>query len=193
MPGVKFTFDAEKANEAIALLASLGLPGLTKYKICKLLFLADAHHLVKFARPISGDRICAMQAGPVPSRVLNILNAVIDGNSSDQDAAALAELVEVDRRFQHPRFSARKKVEQFALSESDIDSLKTVAAIHGKRSEFEFLHFLPAYVKAWESRSHGSPKMSFEDLFIDNEDALAGVLENMKETDKVKREFLRLA
>ena len=42
---IQFIFDEGKACDAIVFLASLGLPGLSKYKLCKLVVLADKHHL----------------------------------------------------------------------------------------------------------------------------------------------------
>src|SRR5437899_12988053 len=73
---VAFTFDVEKASAALLYLASRDLPAFDKGKACKLLFLADKLHLVRYGRPITGDHYWALEHGPVPSTVLNLINDV---------------------------------------------------------------------------------------------------------------------
>jgi Protein of unknown function (DUF4065) len=67
-------------------LASKHLPQLTKWRICKLLFLADKLHLLRYGRPITGDAYYAMKLGPVPTNVLNVLD------NAQRLASTMAEL-----------------------------------------------------------------------------------------------------
>src|ERR1700693_6044197 len=132
---VQFTFEPEKATEAMIYLASLGLPGLSKYKMCKLLVLADKHQLVRFGRTITCDRLCAMEHGPVPSASLNMLNHILSGEELTAQELSLAERVTIDRRYRFPRFAAdRGSFNPDILSESDMTSLNEIAEEHGRKT-----------------------------------------------------------
>jgi uncharacterized phage-associated protein len=190
---VRFTFDPEKATEAIVYLSSLGLPALSKYKLCKLLVLADKHHLVRFGRTITGDRICAMEYGPVPSASLDMMSRILGGEELSQQGQALAERVAIDRRYTHPRFAAvDKDFQAHALSQSDLESLQAVANEHGKKGFDELkalTHEMIAYKRAWENKSNNAPPIAFEDFFEEDDEALAGVFEEMVETDAMRKAF----
>lgn len=62
-------------NAILYVLQQLG--GKTDmHKLCKILYFADQRHLSKYGRSITGDTYIAMQYGPVPSNVDDILKAV---------------------------------------------------------------------------------------------------------------------
>lgn len=193
MADVSFRFDDEKAKAAIAYLASRSLPELSKGKICKLIFLADKHHLVRFGRPVTGDRICAMKDGPVPSNILNILNLFLT-DQNDPSLVMLNEAVQIDRSYRNPHFHAVKFNLADYLSESDIESLDAIVKRFGDWS-FSRLraitHEMTAYKNAWEDEARGvnNPTMSFEDMFEDDDEALVGAYEEMVENDALRHAF----
>lgn len=183
--GVKFDFDAEKSAAAIVFLAAQGIPDLTKGKICKLIFLADKHHLVRFGRTVSGDRICAMQNGPVPSAILNILNSILSGLSSLQG-------VSLNRAFRNPHFEAERFDRGDFLSESDLEALSSVSETYGKKTFSELwrlTHDMPAYKNAWADKPDSSNPMAFEDFFEEDDEALTGAFEEMIENFKLREAF----
>jgi uncharacterized phage-associated protein len=194
--GVSFTFDEEKATAAIVFLASRGFSDLTKGKICKLIFLADKHHLVRFGRPVTGDRLCAMRDGPVPSSILNMLNDILDrpGYSSH---VFLERNVSVNRSFINPHFEASQFCLKDCLSESDMESLASTVRSYGGMTFSELrriTHAMPAYIKAWDGgRPHDSPKMKFEDLFEDDDEAVQGAFEEMIENAELGSAFASLS
>jgi len=186
---VRFTLDADKVVAAIVVLAESGIRDLTKYKICKLLFLADKHHLVRYGRPVTGDRICAMEYGPVPSVVLDSLNMLLGiegGNPKAREIAErLAAHVSLDERYHNKHFCLLHKIDaKRYLSRSDLEALDAVVKEHGNKS-FEELkamtHELFAYKKAWGDRDCDNPMMRFEDLFVEDPDAIEGAFEEMIE------------
>jgi uncharacterized phage-associated protein len=184
---VAFQFDSSATVAAITFLASRGVPELTKYKLCKLLFLADKYHLVKYGRIITGDKYCALPHGPVPSRTLNILNAVINNELRDSTAEHLANLVKLDRGFEQPRFHADElAVETDELSQSDILALEQTIDTYGRMGFGELkaiTHEMFAYKQAWGDRSQGSnaEDMSFEAFFEEDSDAVVGARDAMIE------------
>ena len=46
----------------------------TKLKAAKLLYFADKEHLIQYGSSITDDRYIKMKYGPVPTRILNIIN-----------------------------------------------------------------------------------------------------------------------
>jgi uncharacterized phage-associated protein len=191
---VHFTFKFRKAQASLLYLASKDLPGFTKGKVCKLLFLADKHHLVRHARPVTGDRYTAVPHGPIPSRMKDILDEVESGNPVSPEAIEMASAVELDRRFQYPRIRPMKEAEMGELSESDIESLDAVASSFGSKTFTELrsiTHEMPAYDNAWTAKP--APKqqawMHFEDFFEEDEGSRAGVREEMLENDALRKSF----
>src|ERR1022692_3946393 len=102
---VRFKLDVDKTVAAIVFLAASGTRDLTKYKIVKLLFLADKNHLVRYGRTITGDRICAMEYGLVPSVSLDALNIFLGsekGNPAAQEIARqLPQYIAVDGKYRN--------------------------------------------------------------------------------------------
>jgi uncharacterized phage-associated protein len=189
--GARFKFDEEKAVAAVAFLASRRIPELTKGKICKLVFLADKHHLVRFGRPITGDRICAMKDGPVPSAILDMLNNVL--NSPGESAFPVLEKnVSVNRAYANPHFEAREFTLGEFLSESDVEALSSVADGYGGKTFSELrrlTHDMPAYKKAWDGKPNSSNTMAFEDFFEEDDEAIRGALEEMTENQELRDAF----
>lgn len=69
-------FKYDKAVNAI-LYSLQQLGGKTDmHKLCKILYYADQRHLSMYGRSITGDTYIAMQFGPVPSCVDDILKAL---------------------------------------------------------------------------------------------------------------------
>lgn len=181
---------------AMAFIASRALPGLTKYKMCKLVFLADKYHLVRFGRPITGDRICAMEYGAVPSTTLDLLNAIINPNQTKGDplrVEVLAKHFIVDRSFYNPHFKTRlEPAYEEILSQSDLDALQATIAAHGEKTFEElksFTHEMFAFRKARADRISEAPDMRYEDLFAEDGDAIEGALEEMIEDDGLRKAF----
>jgi uncharacterized phage-associated protein len=192
---VRFKLDVDKTVAAIVFLAASGTRDLTKHKIVKLLFLADKHHLVRYGRTVTGDRICAMDYGPVPSVALDALNVFLGADRANSEAREIAkqlsQYIVVDDRYRNKHFNAFRTCDyNRSLSPSDLGALEAVVKEHGAKS-FEELkamtHELFAYRKAWGDRSGDNPPMNFEDLFVEDPDAIEGAFEEMIENYELAR------
>ncbi len=185
-----FQFNEDRAFASIVYVASRGLPNLTKYTICKLVVLADKAHLVRFGRTITGDEIYALDYGPIPSRTLNALTALIADNFADPTAQRLAPNIVLDKSFQHPHFSATEIDFEEFLSPSELAALAEVVEKYGRMDFGELkaiTHEFSAYRKAWESRAEGEHRniMRFEDFFEEDASAIVGAFEEMIENNKI--------
>lgn len=59
------------------------------HKIFKIVYFADRQHLADWGRPITGDTYIAMEAGPVPSRMYDMLK-IVRGDSYLSDLEGLS-------------------------------------------------------------------------------------------------------
>lgn len=172
-----FQLDHDRTLAAIMFFAAKKLPGLTKWKICKLLFLADKEHLVRYGRPITGDTYFALEWGPVPSDTLNALN------DEHPLAVEISERLKTTDSRKYPRYLLKPgaKIDFDALSKSDVGVLEHVAHKFG-RYDFntlsDIVHKDRAYLKAWNRREGNRQLMHFEDFFDTRTSVLEEVIEN---------------
>ena len=69
------------------------------HKIFKVIYFADRQHLADWGRPITGDTYIAMDAGPVPSRLYDMLK-IVRGDSYVPDTEGLGKYFQVENRRQ---------------------------------------------------------------------------------------------
>jgi hypothetical protein len=185
---VEFKLEWNKALAAITFLAAHDVPALSKGKLCKLVFLADKYHLVRFGRTVTGDCYYAIPNGPVPSAILTRLDA-LEEHRDDQ----LGPLLQLDTTYAYPRISAKQPVGMENLSDSDILALQRTLELFGGLTFDELrdlTHGMPAYDKAWENRGNCKRSlMAFEDFFEDDDEAVGGVFDEMVETDVLNKVF----
>lgn len=74
-----FKFNEEKALSAILYITKKLMEGGIKvglHKVFKIFYFADQKHLSRYGRPITGDHYIAMEHGPVPSRIYDMVKTV---------------------------------------------------------------------------------------------------------------------
>lgn len=92
------------------------------HKIFKIVYFADRQHLADWGRPITGDTYIAMDAGPVPSRMYDMLK-IVRGDSYLSDQEGLSNYFRIDNwmyvtPLQDADLSKLSKTELEALDES---------------------------------------------------------------------------
>lgn len=164
---LRFAIDETKALEALVLVAKTW-PGITPFFVAKVFFLAEKWHLNRFGRPIIGDTYAAMQNGPVPSAIYDIIKGNLDlfGNSQDMEDA-----LQITRSDHHPpKVDARRDPVNDVLSDSDVECLKEAIAFCQPRN-FKTLsnltHAEPAWREAWERAPNSF--MDYEPMIDDGE------------------------
>ena len=65
------------------------------HKIFKIIYFADRQHLADWGRPITGDTYIAMEAGPVPSRLYDMLK-IVRGDSYLPDSEGLGRFFQIE-------------------------------------------------------------------------------------------------
>jgi uncharacterized phage-associated protein len=76
---MRFVFDISKSIAATAYLCSLHGGNLTVLFLVKMLYLADRKALIKWQRPITGDRFCSLPHGPIVSRIYDLMRGRVPG------------------------------------------------------------------------------------------------------------------
>lgn len=84
-----------------------------------MLYFADQRHLANYGRPIVGDHYVAMEHGPVPSRIYDMIK-MVRGDSFFQDTIGLNQSFDVTEHYVTPK----KKADLDEFSESDLECLE---------------------------------------------------------------------
>ena len=157
---------------------------MTKLKAAKLLFLLDKWHLVRFGRPVTGDRYVHMDRGPVPSVALNLLNDLITPDESSRcidPRLELQDILCVDKEAgPYPVFRALRKPDLTVLSETDVEALEKVSDLYDQKSAGELIELTHTH-PTW-ARSPRNGPIDFELFFEEDSDADADALRYMIES-----------
>lgn len=114
-------FDKEKSLNALLYVANR-VQRKDFHKIFKIIYFADRQHLADWGRPITGDTYIAKEAGPVPSRLYDMLK-IVRGDSYLPDMEGLSKYFQVEnwmyvRPLQDADLNKLSANEQEAMSEA---------------------------------------------------------------------------
>lgn len=124
-------FDRDKALETILFIAK-NLTNPTYHSISKILYLSDKLHLQEYGRLICGDRYIAMEYGPVPSAIYNMMKVAADEGSIDVD---WDEVIREAMAVRHGReIVAKRDGDLDMLAESEIECIKQTIAQFGSKT-----------------------------------------------------------
>lgn len=156
MTSYPFQFDQDAAVAAMLYIAER-VQGVTKHKLSKILYFADKAHLERYGRFITGDQYVAMDHGPVPSSVLNLIDQVDSRKNALQGLfpSPMAEMIQVKHIEGRPVIQAKAQADLDALSDSDIECLDQAIAEYGPVVKFKDLSDL-SHDAAWNAteRNH---------------------------------------
>ena len=124
-------FDRDKALEAILFIAK-SLQNSTFHSISKMFYLSDKLHLQEYGRMIFGDRYIAMEYGPVPSAIYNMMKVAAKEQSIDVD---WDEIIQEALGVRHGREVLPKRdCDMDMLAESEVECLQKTIAKYGKKT-----------------------------------------------------------
>lgn len=172
-----FKFD-KAINSILYALQSLG--GRTDmHKLCKILYFADRQHLSTYGRSITGDRYIAMQFGPVPSCVDDILKALRGDSffSSSAEIEPLRECLVFENRY---IIKGLKSPDTDELSGSDIKCLDYAVDLCKNKNFAELTEF--SHGLAW-TNTQRDREMSVKDILReigDDEAYVEYIADNLK-------------
>ena len=180
-PEIRFQPKIDKIKEVILYLAHQTDIELTRYRVVKLVYLADLLHLNRHGRPITYDHVVAMKNGPVPSTTYDILNQ--DRRRKLNYGKMPFDYVQRGERnyIENPK----REVNERLFSKSDLKALEETVREHGKktfRELFDLTHEHTGYKRAWKRKgAKNSVPIPFEDLIEENE-GKAQLVEDLRAT-----------
>lgn len=162
---LRLKLDPRRTVQAIDFVAQKW-HGVTQYYVCKVMYFADREHALDWGRTITGDRYVAMDHGPVPSRIYELLKPASGEEDELLDALSDRLLFEMEGNKIHV-FS--KGNDDFsALSQSDLECL-TAAINYCRPMSFGALRDVAHRELAWRRASsdlnRNNPPMDFGDWF----------------------------
>ncbi len=157
---MKTLFDKDVALQSILYILDKMGGICDMHKICKILYFADQKHLSRYSRSITGDDYIAMQYGPVPSRINDMMKAVRGDSyfSSTEDSAELGRHFAFHNNF---LITALAKPDTDYLSETDIECLDESIALCKGMSFGELTEF--SHGPAWDNTKEGR-RISVKDI-----------------------------
>lgn len=135
---MKQIFQYETAiNALLYALSKLGGKS-DMHKLCKILYFADRRHLSLYGRSITGDTYIAMQFGPVPSKVDDILKAVRGDSFFSNCVGDLKSKLGFENKYIAKALTAPDMDE---LSATDVECLDDAIALCRDKSFGELTEF----------------------------------------------------
>lgn len=160
------------------LFALARLNGVTDmHKLCKILYFADQRHLSEYGRSITGDTYIAMQYGPVPSNVDDILKAVRGDSFFARYVDNLKDKIVFKNRYILAALTAPDMDE---LSETDVECLEYAVDLCRDKSFDELTRL--SHGLAWQATARDRA-ISVKDILReagDNEDYVAYVASQLR-------------
>jgi len=167
MKKIDFTINWDKALEAVHYLTSIR-PGITQFYLGKIMYYAEKEHLLDWGRPICGDRYMAMEHGPVPSAIRDI----ISGNDDlpQEILEQFRSKVDIRKSGNKHYMSAKEPYACVHLSETDKDYIRASAEQYGSMSfgQLSKLSHEKAWIEAWENTTGKAGRMLFENMIPDD-------------------------
>jgi uncharacterized phage-associated protein len=140
---MRFWFNEKKAAQAAAYLLKSKGGSLDKLILLKTLYMADRRTLLEHGQPITGDRMVAMDHGPVLSVVLNLMNRTPGPGS------VWAKLIEPPDSEDDVRLRADANIETDELSRFELRVLGEELAKYGDMEPYDLADLLHKTCPEW--------------------------------------------
>ncbi len=157
MAPLKYSFDNRKATQAAAfILRQAGDKGISKGKLVKMLYAADRRQMKRIGKPITGDRLVAMEHGPVLSKILDY----VDGDVVNAYWATYIEKANPHNHHVHLKADAPTDL----LTEKEKEALTTAYEFFKDMSWDDVRNYCHKNFKEWTDPNGSSKAIDHEDL-----------------------------
>ncbi|WP_447922253.1 Panacea domain-containing protein [Achromobacter aegrifaciens] len=194
------SYDETKASEVafyFLMRAKKSNMTITKLRLVKWMYLAERAAYEKFGEPLTGDALCSLKHGPVPSVTLRL----IERPNQVASNGAWASVVETVRHSKHVYVSVtdncsyRTADDLRRLSDDEVELLDDVWTKFGRMSSKDLETYLhdPARTPEWDwSEGDGGNPIELEDLFIAfgySAEQTAQLVENIQALEGINASF----
>jgi uncharacterized phage-associated protein len=154
---VRIPFNETKATQAAAHLLHLRGGKMNYMKLIKLLYLVDRGALLRWGRPVTTDRYVSMDHGPVLSRVLDLINEIVEPQEKRQWSRLISSPEGHDVRLKV------KNPPSGELSRAELRLIDEVFQKYGRKSRWELVHILHS-LPEWEDPEGGAIPIGYADI-----------------------------
>lgn len=159
---MRFRFNERKAAQAAAYLLQRKGGTLDKLVLLKTLYMADRRTLLEEGKPITGDRMVAMDHGPVLSVVLNLMNRTPGPGSM------WAKLIEPPDADDDVRLKRGAKPDTDELSRYELRVLDDVLDKYSDMEPFDLVKLLHEICPEWRLPNGAVQDIDYVDLLRRN-------------------------
>ena len=149
-------FREAKTTQTAARLLKLRGGSMSYMKLIKLLYLVDREALLRWGRPVTGDRYVSMDRGPVLSRTLNLIT---EEPCPGEDSTWAHHI----SKPQNYEVQLSKDAPQDELSEAEAQLIEEIFGKFGTMSRWdlvEFVHQLPE----WQNPEGSAIPIQYRDI-----------------------------
>ncbi|MCH8263314.1 MAG: SocA family protein [Proteobacteria bacterium] len=150
-------YSEKKAAQVAAFFLHQGHGSLPILKLMKLMYLSERESYTKYGEPLTGDRLCSMDHGPVMSITLNHINDFIESEEdgwdswiSDRENHQVALTIDED---------PTEKLTQ--LSDADIEILNYIWDEYGHLDKYELRDLSHELCTEWEDPEGSSQTIPY--------------------------------
>lgn len=161
---INFKFNIQKTTDTVCLILSLNNNFINYMKLLKLLYLIDREALNRWERPVSGDRFCSMDRGPVLSKVYDLIKDL------DRFSTIFVKRGK-EYWFDHIGKKTRydvcliKNSDYLTLSKNEIKLIQEINAKFKDFSEWEMVKYCHKNIDEWEDPKGSSAPIMVENIF----------------------------
>ncbi len=156
---ISFNFNKEKTLNVILYIAEK-LQRKDLHKVFKILYFSDREYLANYGYPITGDTYIAMEAGPVPSKVYDIIK-IVRGDSYKQDTENFKSYFCIES---NQYIKPNKEADLRKISRAEIKIIDQCLNLYGALSYSEIKE--KSHDMAWHSTTRDSA-INIEDIAIE--------------------------
>ncbi|MBU0701918.1 SocA family protein [bacterium] len=163
------------------------LGAIDKLKTIKLLYYIDKQHLLEYGRFITNDTYVKMPYGPVPTKILDIINEP-EINLFDEDKKYFNEYISIQLDDRKRTITSKKIPDITELSKSEIKTIENILSTYGDYKGGELID-ITHQEKAWQNAAHND-NLAIEDMISElPEDKRKKLLIYLQENTETKKFF----
>lgn len=153
---MRLRFKEAKATQTAARLLELRGSPMSYLKLIKLLYIIDREALLRWGRPVTGDRYVSMDHGPVLSQTLNLITGEPRPNEHTFWARHISQPEKYEVRLHKPAFTDE-------LSEAELQLIAEVFGKYGGMKRWDLVDLVHQFPE-WQDPEGSAIPIQYQDI-----------------------------
>ena len=153
---MRLRFKEAKATQVAARLLELRGKSMSYLKLIKLLYIIDREALLRWGRPVTGDRYVSMDHGPVLSQTLNLITEEPRPNEQTFWGRHIAHPENFEVRLAHPTTNDE-------LSEAEMRLIEEIFAKYGHINRWALVDLVHQF-REWQDPEGSAIPIQYRDI-----------------------------